>query len=796
MNVLREKTTKQLLAKFMLIVIFAIMGFFLSSVLLPGNQGEALAAEPFDSLAEQAVSNSYSHYIETGGKIISSSLDDLDSYSIYILTEANVSVDQWVYGESRLKTTVINLIDDTIENEADESLNVNAKYVAYQYLAAKGLGEDALAQKLLEILQHRQENNGDGTFFNGAWSQWTNLPVFDALCRVGALGQTDVEKGIDYILSLKAGDYFSDFMSTTQAIRSLSALKAELPKYRTDEIETAINEGLAWLKGQIKEDGSVVYVGDGWSDDVVTDTAESILTLVALGQDPHSWQHKDTKKSPVDYMKEKAKNSEGTFGSGNMGANTWALDAFNCLGAIVVEDTDISSGGGGGSSRPSENKVRVEVAVTGEKGEKLFSGRVNLDKKKATVFETLAKTDLNYEGDSYFITAIEGQKNQGMNGWMVKVNGKFIATSIGDYTLRTGDSVEWLYSTDSSNIVGIGGKAGGSGSDSLSSEKNSEVEKSVEEILTELLAQGDELKVNLQKIVNQQAFFSPQLLTKVMEQEKSLQLETERMQISFAPSSLWTEQLSKIREEENTWLNLGAKALSAAEKKEIIEGALRQGCGLEDIGAQVVELKAEIVRTEEKGEAYTETITGFHEPVQITFELSGLEIAEEEANLLTAVRYEKDRWGNLRAVKLGGTYDATSGKFTFYTENFSLYSVVKAEDLLKIMLAINEEEVLINDTKKKVDVPACLIENRTMVPLRFVAEGMGAEVQWQEGTRTVEMHFQDKLLKLVVGKTGPGLEVPAMIEEGRTLVPLRYVVNYLGATVTWFPATQTVMIVR
>jgi hypothetical protein len=111
-------------------------------------------------------------------------------------------------------------------------------------------------------------------------------------------------------------------------------------------------------------------------------------------------------------------------------------------------------------------------------------------------------------------------------------------------------------------------------------------------------------------------------------------------------------------------------------------------------------------------------------------------------------------------------------------------------------LVIDEPEVLVNDIKKNVDVPACLIENRTMVPLRFVAEGMGAEVQWQEDTRTVEMYFQDKLLKLVVGKTGPGLEVPALIEEGRTLVPLRYVVNYLGATVTWFPATQTVMVVK
>ena len=65
---------------------------------------------------------------------------------------------------------------------------------------------------------------------------------------------------------------------------------------------------------------------------------------------------------------------------------------------------------------------------------------------------------MSYEGDSNFISAIEGQKNRGMNGWMVKINGKLISFSIGSYTLKDGDSVQWFYSSDSdNNVEGIGG---------------------------------------------------------------------------------------------------------------------------------------------------------------------------------------------------------------------------------------------------------------------------------------------------------------------------------------------------
>lgn len=575
------------------VVVLTVLLFAFSSSFLLGNESKAWASasETVDSLAEQAVINSYNCYLENEGHISTASNIELDLYSIYILTEANVSVDQWVYGESSLKTSVLELIDNTKKLEADENPenDVNAKYVAYQYLAAIGLDEETLAQGLLGILIDRQIENSDGTFFNGDYNQWTNLPVFDALSRSGVINQTDMEKGIDYILSLKPEDedYFSDFMSTAQAVRTLHALKENCPDYRCEEIETVINNGLTWMQNLLREDGSVVFESYGWLDDAVTDTAECILTLNTLGINPDTWDHEVTGETPVDYLMNEAKNPDGTFGSGNIGSNTWALDALNCLGASVGEDTAIriiiapeevklaveevqeftvtaflangdtadvttfaewsvsdpskaelnlddekmivrrvsvgdfeiavtyqlvnckvlisnsNNSSGGGGSKPSANEIRVSVSVTGENNDRLFSGRVTLEKNQATIFDALVATGLSYQGDSNFISAIEGQKNRGLNGWMVKVNGELITMSIGSYTLRSGDKVQWFYSSDSANsIVENGGKK----------ENNvSPGPKPVEEIIKaldketykQLFAKAEKLYADWQKVLSQ-----------------------------------------------------------------------------------------------------------------------------------------------------------------------------------------------------------------------------------------------------------------------------------------------------
>lgn len=151
MSCFRIIKNKRFIHWFIRMVFLTVLSVFLSFSFLPGNYGQVLAADPLDRLAEQAVINCYHCYLETEGAISSSSNLKLDLYGSFILTEANVAVEQWSYGESNLKASALALITDTLTKEADEDPenDVNAKYVAYQYLVAKGLGENFRNNKWL-----------------------------------------------------------------------------------------------------------------------------------------------------------------------------------------------------------------------------------------------------------------------------------------------------------------------------------------------------------------------------------------------------------------------------------------------------------------------------------------------------------------------------------------------------------------------------------------------------------------------------------------------------------------------
>ncbi len=89
-------------------------------------------------------------------------------------------------------------------------------------------------------------------------------------------------------------------------------------------------------------------------------------------------------------------------------------------------------------------------------------------------------------------------------------------------------------------------------------------------------------------------------------------------------------------------------------------------------------------------------------------------------------------------------------------------------------------------------------KDRTMVPIRFVSEYLGGTVDWNGATKTVTIKYNNKTLTMVVGKanTAVGLDVPPMMKSDRTMVPIRYVSEQLGATVDWLNETKEVRIVR
>lgn len=105
------------------------------------------------------------------------------------------------------------------------------------------------------------------------------------------------------------------------------------------------------------------------------------------------------------------------------------------------------------------------------------------------------------------------------------------------------------------------------------------------------------------------------------------------------------------------------------------------------------------------------------------------------------------------------------------------------------------------------DVPAILFDSRTLVPVRFISENLGAEVSWNQNTYEATIKTEDKeiILKIDSAKAKVnGKEyilpdnVPAKLigyqDNYRTMVPLRFVSEQLGMEVGWIGETMTATI--
>ena len=101
-------------------------------------------------------------------------------------------------------------------------------------------------------------------------------------------------------------------------------------------------------------------------------------------------------------------------------------------------------------------------------------------------------------------------------------------------------------------------------------------------------------------------------------------------------------------------------------------------------------------------------------------------------------------------------------------------------------------KAFLNGTALVMDVPPVLKEGRALVPFRAIGEALTAEVDWDGSARKVTLTLGDKTVQLFIGNktayvNGKAitLDVPAMLVEDRTMVPLRFISESLGASVQW-----------
>ncbi len=130
-----------------------------------------------------------------------------------------------------------------------------------------------------------------------------------------------------------------------------------------------------------------------------------------------------------------------------------------------------------------------------------------------------------------------------------------------------------------------------------------------------------------------------------------------------------------------------------------------------------------------------------------------------------------------------------------------ILAVVMVLSSVTFVMADDDIKITINGEAKKFDVMPQIIEGRTLVPMRAIFEALGAEVGWDDAAKTasgktatteVSLTIDNKEAK-VNGKAVT-LDVPAQIIESRTMVPVRFIAESLGCEVEWDGDTKTVII--
>lgn len=115
-----------------------------------------------------------------------------------------------------------------------------------------------------------------------------------------------------------------------------------------------------------------------------------------------------------------------------------------------------------------------------------------------------------------------------------------------------------------------------------------------------------------------------------------------------------------------------------------------------------------------------------------------------------------------------------------------------------VKVFVDGEEISFPDQK-----PLINSENRTLVPVRFVSQALGAIVDWVNESQRVDIDNSGTIIKLKIGEMKAhvnskivSLDTKASIIAGRTMVPLRFVSECLDATVDWNGANREVYITR
>ena len=164
---------------------------------------------------------------------------------------------------------------------------------------------------------------------------------------------------------------------------------------------------------------------------------------------------------------------------------------------------------------------------------------------------------------------------------------------------------------------------------------------------------------------------------------------------------------------------------------------------------------------------------------------------------------------NLKDASAGYDYDEDAGVFKTATvvsaEVARVATPAPISEKNVAVFTIGQSSYTLNNVPVAMDVAPFLKNDRTYLPIRYIANACGVpddNILWNADDASVVLIKGDRVVKLVIGSNVMLINgvpftmdvAPEIVDPGRTMLPLRWAAQALGATVEWDAATQSVTV--
>lgn len=131
----------------------------------------------------------------------------------------------------------------------------------------------------------------------------------------------------------------------------------------------------------------------------------------------------------------------------------------------------------------------------------------------------------------------------------------------------------------------------------------------------------------------------------------------------------------------------------------------------------------------------------------------------------------------------------------YFERDEDTYNCINKSELIGGIKVVLNDEVLAFTTRPTTE------NDRTLVPMRFLFEQMGAEVEWEEETQTAVVTKGDDVISFSIDNSDASIngelktmDVPARLINDKTMIPVRFLSEELGCNVEWDEESNTVII--